>query len=328
VTLVGSDSVLGREVRDLVETGAAAFDLRLLAAERESVGKITAVGGMAAVVFGLDAAGLAGADAILLAGSRDSARKALDLAELEPGIIVVDLTGVAEDRPDARLRAPLIEAESARSSAVQVVAHPAAIALALLLRRLQSAYPIRRAVIQILAPASEYGLPGVEELQVQTVSVLSFKSLPKAVFDAQLAFSLLARYGEEAPISLEHLELTIERHLATLLELSGEGSGAPMPSLRLIQAPVFHGYGFSAWVDFIANPGAPALEESLACGAIEVHGADVEPPNNVGQAGHGGIAVGGVAPDRNQPSACWFWMVADNIHLAAENAVAVVKELL
>src|SRR3989442_9110490 len=36
-------------------------------------------------------------------------------------------------------------------------------------------------------------------------------------------------------------ELRIERHLASLLDLPGEGVGVPMPSLRLVQAPVFHG---------------------------------------------------------------------------------------
>jgi len=183
-------------------------------------------------------------------------------------------------------------------------------------------------VIQIFAPASEHGMPGVRELQQQTVSLLSFKNLPKAVFDAQLGFSLLARYGEEAPAPLERVELGIERHLATLLELPGEGAGAPMPSLRLIQAPVFHGYSFSAWVEFEENPGVEALESGLACEWIDVRGAEFEPPTNVGQAGQGGIAVGAIAEDRNQPGACWFWVVADNLRLAAENAVAVARQLL
>ena len=66
-----------------------------------------------------------------------------------------------------------------------------------------------------------------------------------------------------------------------------------MPSLRLIQAPVFHGYSFSAWVEFEGNPGMEALESGLAAPHIEVRGADFEPPTNVGQAGQGGIAVGG-----------------------------------
>ncbi len=53
-----------------------------------------------------------------------------------------------------------------------------------------------------------------------------------------------------------------------------------------------------------------------------------EPPSNVGVAGQGGISVGAIAVDRNQPRACWFWLVADNLRLAAENAVAVAQENL
>src|SRR5262249_31428661 len=154
-------------------------------------------------------------------------------------------------------------------------------ALALFLRRIHGQDAIRRSVIQIFAPASEHGASGVEELQEQTVSLLSFKKMPRAVFDAQISFSMLPRYGEEAPAALEASELRIERHLATLLALPGDGEGAPMPSIRLIQAPVFHGYCFSAWVEFEVNPEMDALESGLAAGAIEVRGAEFDPPTNI-----------------------------------------------
>jgi aspartate-semialdehyde dehydrogenase len=96
----------------------------------------------------------------------------------------------------------------------------------------------------------------------------------------------------------------------------------------VIQAPVFHGYSFSAWVEFEQNPGLEAVESGLVTSLIEVRGADVEPPTNVGQAGQDGIAVGAIVPDRNDPEACWFWIVADNLRLAAENAVAVAKQVI
>jgi aspartate-semialdehyde dehydrogenase len=209
-----------------------------------------------------------------------------------------------------------------------VIAHPAAIALALFLRRLHSLDPVRASVIQIFSPASEHGTAGVEELQGQTVSLLSFKKLPHDIFDAQLSFSMLARYGDDAKVSLDDTELRIERHLASLLALPGEGEGAPMPSLRLVQAPVFHGYSFGAWVEFESNPGVQTLESSLATAQIDVRGADFEAPTNVGQAGQSGIAVGAIAADRNQPEACWFWLAADNLRLTAENGVAVARQLL
>ena len=329
VARVGSESLLGREIRDLAAETAPEIDLRLIAAEEGRAGLLTSLGDEPALVANLDAENLSGVGAIILAGSEASSQKALELAAGEPDAAIIDVTFAAEDLPGARLRAPVVEGElDEDEGTAQVIAHPAAIALALFLRRLHARDPIRSSIIQIFAPASERGAEGIEELQAQAVSLLSFKSLPKAVFDAQLAFTMLARYGDQAPAPLERTELRIERHLADLLALPGEGEGAPMPSLRLIQAPVFHGYSFSAWVELESYPGIEALESGLACGGIDVRGADAEPPNNVGNAGQPGIAVGGIAQDAAHPDACWFWFVADNLRLAAENALAVAKGLV
>jgi aspartate-semialdehyde dehydrogenase len=328
VALVGSESLLGRDVRDLVTTSDPGFDLRLVAADDQESGKLTRLGDEPALIEMLAADSLDGVGAVILAGNQESNRKALELTGDAP---VIDLDGVAEDRPDARLRAPLAENgedPEEGESAAYVIAHPAAIALAIFLRRLQSIEPVRRAVIQVMAPASEWGTAGVTELQQQTVSLLSFKGMPKELFDAQLSFNLLARLGEEARVRLDELEQRIERHLATLLANPGPGVGAPMPSLRLVQAPVFHGYSFSAWVEFEANPGIGVLEEALAGPLIDVRGADLEPPNNVGHAGQSGISIGAIEPDRNDPEACWFWLVADNIRLVAENAIEVARQLV
>jgi aspartate-semialdehyde dehydrogenase len=326
---VGSETLLGREIRDVIATTTPDLRLHLIAADEETAGTLTRHGDEPAMISELTAQNLAGARAVILAGPAESSRKVLEIAGEDPDFAIIDLTYTAEERPDARLRAPQTESErDENDAAVHVLAHPAAIALALFLRRLEAQDPIRRSVIEIFAPASEQGTPGVEELQQQTVSLLSFKSMPQAVFDSQLSFNLLPKYGEDAPASLEDSELRIERHLATLLGLPGEGEGAPMPSLRLIQAPVFHGYSFSAWVEFETNPGPEALEAGLAAEGIEVRGIEVSPPTNVGQAGQGGIAVGAIAPDRNNPEACWFWLAADNLRLAAENAVAVARELV
>lgn len=327
VVLVGSETLLGREVRDILATTAPEINLQLIAADGEQPGTLTRQGDEPAMMQELDEDSLAGAGLVFLAGSAESSRRAMELGD--PGTIWIDLTYAAEERPDARLRAPSAESEEEpQGGAVHVIAHPAAIALAIFLRRMQTQDPIRRSVIQILAPASEHGTAGVEELQQQTVSLLSFKSLPQAVFDTQIGFNLLARYGDEAPHSLEESELRIERHLATLLAGVGEGEGSPMPSLRLIQAPVFHGYSFSIWAEFEDNPGLEAIENSLSLGGIEVRGVDFEPPTNVGHAGQSGIAVGGILTDRNVPEACWFWLVADNLRLMAENAVAVARQVL
>lgn len=321
LALVGSESLVGRELREVFNS--APFDVRLVAEDEEEAGKLTEVAGEAAFLAGLDAAALEGAAALLLAGSPESSRRALELA---PRAAIIDLTYATEEAAEARVRAPMVERDrTAGRARVQVVAHPAAIALALFLDRLHRAHPVRQAVVQIFEPASERGSRGVDELHQQTLNLLAFRGVPKEIFDEQLSFNMLARYGEEAPAALQAVEDRIERHLATLLSLAG--GGAPMPSLRLIQAPVFHGHSISAWVEFEVRPAVEELERALAAPEIDVRGAGTDPPTVVGMAGQSGIAVGAVAADRNHTGACWFWIVADNLKLAAENALAVAREL-
>jgi aspartate-semialdehyde dehydrogenase len=326
VALIGSDSLLAREFRDLAANSGEPIELRLIASETEQAGALTRVGDEPAVVGTLNAVALSGADAVVLAGNPESSEKAIRLLGDPPVSPVIDLTFAAEDLPGARLRAPMVENEAPEDASIHVIAHPAAIAIALFLRRLHALQAVRRAVIQIFAPASEQGAAGIEELQQQTVSLLSFKSMPKEVFDSQLGFNVLARYGQEAPASLEQSEMRIERHLASLLA-SEEEDTVPMPSLRVLQVPVFHGYGFSAWVEFEDAPEIESLEQSLAIESIEVRGSDFEPPTIIGQAGQAGISVGAITPDRNHFDAAWFWFVTDNLRLAADNALAVARQI-
>ena len=202
-----------------------------------------------------------------------------------------------------------------------MIAHPAAIAIAMLLAPLSRMAAIRRCIVHIFEPASERGQRGLDELQQQTVATLSFQKLKTDVFDAQLGFNLLARYGEEAEEPLELVEQRLERHLASLLAAC---PSIPMPSLRLIQAPVFHGHSFSAWVEFEENPGKEAIARALSGAGFDVRAE--EPPSNAAIAGQSGLSAGAIETDHNQPRACWLWMVADNLRLSAENAVAVAGE--
>ena len=57
---------------------------------------------------------------------------------------------------------------------------------------------LHRAVFE---PASERGKSGIDELQQQTVSLLSFQQIPKEIFAAQVSFNMLAKLGEEAASS-------------------------------------------------------------------------------------------------------------------------------
>ncbi len=238
--VVGSNSLLGRELRDVLTR--TPFQTKLIGADEVEAGTLTEERGEPLIITNLDEENLTAARVVFLAGSAESSVRAMEIvSRLRPRPLVVDLTGALEERPTAHLRAPVVEPAGyvLPRESEQIVAHPAAIVLAMFLVRLGQAGPIRRVIAHVFEPASERGQRGIDELHRQTASLLTFQKLPKAVYDEQAAFNLLARFGAEAPLSLESIETRIEGHLATLLALNG---GIQMPSLRLIQAPVFHGH--------------------------------------------------------------------------------------
>lgn len=316
VVLIGGETLLGADVRDQLRTRFPRVRVKLAGSQQEDTAILTEVGGEAVVLTGVDEEALASADLVILAGSADSARRAekmLRQAGAEPPLL--DLSFALEDRPEARLRAPLAEPPSGLASArLQIVAHPAAILASTVLRALESVSPVARAVVQILAPASEFGRPGVEELQRQTMQLLTFQPLPQTIFGAQLTFNLMAG-------TLHETEQRVERHVATLLS-----AGAPvvLPSIRMTQAGVMHGYSASIWVEFRGQV------EGLGR-ALQEEGLDVwpdDPPSVIGVAGQNGIAVGAVEADRNNRRAFWIWAVADNYRLSAENAMMLAEPVL
>jgi len=323
VAIVGGDSLLAREIRDLLEAEKPAPRVQLISAAAEDATVLTADDEEAVVMLPLSAASLEGSTVAYLAGSAASSRRTLKLSPNAGGRLLIDLTGSLAEQPKARLRAPSAEPKATKptDTAVQVIAHPGAIALTMLLTRLTAAAKVTASVVHVFEPASERGRRGIEELRKQTVSVLAFKKLDVTVFDTQLAFNLLARYGDEALEPLEGIEERLERDTATLLSA---WTAIPMPSIRLVQAPVFHGHSMSIWVEFETNVDTKQLSRILTAAGIDVR--PDEPPSNANIAGQSGLSVGAIQADRTNPRACWIWMVADNLRLSAENAIAVAKE--
>ena len=325
IAIVGGETLAGREVRDVLRDAGIGAGVELVAGGEQPGSLIAEEAGEPVVISDLDSALVADAAVMVLCGSAESSRRALEHARgRKPAPALIDVSGWLEDEPSARLRAPMIEPAGAQNiEGIQVIAHPAAIALAMSLSKLAEVQPLRQVVALVFEPASERGQRGLDELQKQTVNLFAFKPLPKAVFDAQVSFNMLPAWGADAPQSLADVELRIERHLASLL---GPASTVPMPSLRLVQAPVFHGYSFSLWVLFDTPPDPDRIATEMTSSNIDVRTVDEEPPTSAGIAGQSGIVVGSMMKDRNQPQGCWFWMAADNLRMSADNCVEVIRE--
>jgi aspartate-semialdehyde dehydrogenase len=324
LALVGADTLLGRELQEVVEAREPATTITPYAANADS--SFSNREGEEVFVQALSAKAIAEEDALILAGSEEGAAKAFGFARKSARHpVLIDCNGHLEDRPEAHIVAPLLEPFETGASRLLVLAHPAATMIAVVLARLARSGQLQQANVHVFEPASERGKRGIAELHQQTTSLLAFKPLERDVFDAQLAFNMLAEYGAAAAAKLSSGEQRIERHIASLLSKQVADGTIPMPSLRLVQAPVFHAYSVSMWVQFQSPASVSSISEALASPQIDVRGEEEEAPTSVGATGQSGVTVGDIRIDRNNPHAAWLWIVGDNLRLIADGAVDVLS---
>ena len=176
-------------------------------------------------------------------------------------------------------------------------------------------------------PVSEADQAGVDELETQTTNLLSFRGIERKVFDAQVAFNLLTGYGAESRRNLREMRARLAGDLQNYL-----GGRATMPAIQFVQAPVFYGTAFSAYAEFSTEPDkgpdAGRMEAAFAAAGMKVSAKGEAAPDNVSAAGESEIQIGLVERDPSVGNGCWMWGVADNLRLAATNAVRIAEELL
>ncbi|WP_433966057.1 Asd/ArgC dimerization domain-containing protein [Tunturiibacter gelidiferens] len=251
------------------------------------------------------------------------------------GASIVDLTYALEGEKDVLVRAPWVAevlADKSERGGVEpdlktpalVAAHPVAVMLALVAGRLQAKMALKSVAATVMEPASEYGRAAMDELHQQTVTLLSFQTLPREQYDAQVAFNLLPSLGDAAKVKLSTTQRRIGQHYAGLADLL-----LPELALLVIQAPVFHGYVVSMLVDLDAEATQEEVESALVGEHIDVVNEGSDPPSNLSAAGQEDIMVR-VNGDFGQSARgrrFWLWLAADNLKLAALNAIACGAEL-
>jgi aspartate-semialdehyde dehydrogenase len=327
LAIVGAATLKGRELKDVLsERNFPARDVRLLDDE-ESLGQVDAVGEEATFIQSVLPEHLENVDLTFFASDEAYTRSTWPMAR-KAGSDIIDLSYALESEPGVALRAPWVEKERGTvpridfTGAPVAIAHPAAMVLALLLLRLDKAVKIVRTVANVFEPASEHGRRGMDELHEQTVNLLSFQQLPKNVFDAQVAFNLVDRYGEKSLPTLVSVEQRILRHLHTLL-----AGRVVMPSLMLLQAPIFHGHGFSIYIESHSPMDIRELTSALTGEHVEIAQGFEDAPSNVNAAGQEQIQVM-VRTDPEHPNGAWLWAASDNLRIAAVSAVECAEGLV
>jgi aspartate-semialdehyde dehydrogenase len=332
IGIVGASSLVGKELSDeLGDSLLGASDFVLLD-EDEAAGQITATGDEASFIQRLEASSFEKMDFVFFASTAEVTKKYWHNAR-KAGASIVDMTYALAGEKDVPARAPWVgEALAATTQNGQeldlttpavVAGHPAAVMLALVAARLQVKLPLKSVAATVMEPASENGRLAMDELHQQTVNLLSFQTLPREQYDAQVAFNILPSLGEAAKVKLAVTERRIREDYAAF-----SGGLLPPLALQVVQAPVFHGYTVSMLVEAGQSATTEQIEAALVGEHVDVISGESDPPSNLSAAGQEDIMVR-VSEDIGSDgvSRFWLWLAADNLKLAALNAIACAGEL-
>lgn len=329
IAIVGASSLRGKELNEaLTESPFATADFVLMDDE-EQIGQLETVGDEMTFVQRIDPTEFERADFVFFADSEESTRKYWKAAQ-KAGASIVDMTAGIESEPGVLLRAPWVQEAGAAegetpglATSAVVPAHPVAVAVGMLTQRLEQLGALRCASVTVLEPASEYGREAMDELHQQTVNLLNFQTLPKSIYDTQVAFTATPVFGEAGKFRLPEREARIRRHCAAL---RGQARAVP---LQLVHMPVFHGYGLSMSAEFAQPVALEHVEAALQGEHIDVIMGDADAPTNLSSAGQGDVLVrvrtaSGAA---EKATHFWIWAALDNLRVASLNAVACAMEL-
>jgi len=326
LAVVGAGTLKGKEVAEILgDRNFPSFDIKLLD-DNESLGKLESVGDEVSFIQSVRAEQFDNIDFTFFASDQECTRQNWKKAQ-KAGSAIVDLSYALEDEPDADVKSPWIQRQLGQMLTPElqpgpaVVAHPASVVLALLLLRIRKSAAVKRVVATVFEPASEHGQKGMDELHEQTVNLLSFQPLPKKVFDTQVAFNMVARYGEQSVPALAAIERRVLKHYHRIA-----GRDAPLLSLLMVQAPIFHGYAFTLHIEMETPVEIDAISKALTGEHVTVTGLAEESPSNVNAAGQGDVLVS-IQPDTNLANGMWLWASADNLRIAAATAVECAENM-
>ncbi len=314
VAIVGSTSLLGKELKEILEEGGFPLGKLVLLETEEYAGLLQEFAGDIQVTQIISPGALQDVDIAFFTCSPEIMRSYIESRAPFPDL-TIDLTQTGHE--GKLFLSGISNANNLEPRGYFVNPHPATIVIARVLSRLQQSFGVHSAAVTVLEPASERGNAGVDELQEQTVNLLNFQNIETKVFTGQLSFNVLP----EAESS-KRTEQQIVRQLTALM-----GGGIPSPLVHALQVPVFHGHGFSLFVNLNREPGVEAIRNAFGSDSAFVMHSEMDGPSPVTAAGTHGIHVGRIQAFRD-PGAFGIWLVADNLRVAASNAIRTAENIM
>jgi aspartate-semialdehyde dehydrogenase len=321
IVIAGASSLLGAELKSLVEESRfAGWDLSLVD-EETAAGTLTEAGGEPAVIQPVEEGTFDRAKLIFFAGSAAFTERNLPAAR-DSGAIVIDLSGAALNVATAHIWFAFdgLDEGAQRNKTLYAIPSAPGLVAGRLLDALSRAGLSRLAIV-FFRPVSEAGRAGIEELEAQTSQLLSFQSIGQPVFDTQVAFNLLDHYGPASRENLQSIHTRIRREASA-------ASHQIAPSIEVLHAPVFYGYTFVAHSDLMPVQTRESIVEVLRKSGFTLEIAASSPLGNLVAAGDSAIHLAIPDDDPANPGTWWFWGAADNVRLPAATAIQLAEKIV
>jgi aspartate-semialdehyde dehydrogenase len=331
VAIVGASSLRGKELKQVLDDrNFPATDIVLLD-ESVMAGTLTEAGGEPTFIRALEEDSFDGVRFAFFAGTETDTEQSWQAAQ-RAGATVIDLSGAIAASAGTTISIPSLASVLSAASRVPggsgsatsaYYSPPSPVIIASTVAAAVSKFQPQRVVITLFPPVSERDQSGIEELESQTTNLLSFRPIERPVFDAQVAFNLLSAYGVESKLRLADLRSVIIRDVTQYLD-----GRLPVPAIQLLQAPVFYGYAFAAYAEFASPKPIEQLESAFGNLGAKVAASTEDAPTNVSVAGESEIQLARIEADPSVAAGVWLWGVADNLRLAATNAVRIAEGLV
>jgi aspartate-semialdehyde dehydrogenase len=327
VAIIGATGTVGRHLVEVLEQRQFPLSNLALYASPRTAGEVMSCGALTARVELLDTARFVDVDIALMAAGEQVSAEWVGRA-VEDGALVVDLSQLFIDEPEVPVVVPEINAvalEGIRDRSIISSPDAVAIGAALVLHPLHQAAQIRRLVLTSFEPASGAGRAGVDELQQQTIDLMSGQGCETAVFPRRIAFNLIPQLGDILAGGSTRAEAVATAAIRRLL-----GEDIPT-SMTRVYVPTFYGLGLAINVETTQPMEADEAHAALSTApglllseAVEV-GSYPTPADTVGE----DVTCVGRIRSQSELNVIDLWATLDNSRKgSAVNAVQIAEILL
>lgn len=315
IGIVNPLTLVGNEIKSIMrERSFPVMKTAMLDSTGAGAGALTEVDDEPAVVTAVSDDELEDLDLVFFCGPAARNHEWIE-HHAEDKFIVVDVSQPSTIE-DGQLAIAGVNLEEMDPNARLIVSpHPIAIPIALILHHIERLSPVDMCTATVVQPASEFEQAGVEELAKQTISVLNVQSVPKEVFDRQVAFNLYP-----AP---EHNEEFIVRQIRETTHSKAQ------IAMHVSQGTIFHSHTFSLFVHTQNAIDTDKLRLQMRSDPAFGFPEGDQQFGTIDAAGRDEVLIAEIRTDAATPNGFWVWAVCDNLRRSsALNAVLVAEKVL